>query len=50
MDGIRVDVTAAGSIRSTQYDYDFDLDLRVDLDGSLFFAKEWRERVPRALL
>ena len=50
MDGIRVDVTAAGSIRSTQYDYDFDLDLRVDLDGSLFFTKEWRERVPRDLL
>ena len=50
MDGIRVEVTATGSIRSTQYDFDFNLDLRVDLDGRPFFTKEWRERVPRALL
>ena len=50
MDGIQVEVTATGAIRSTQYEFDFDLDLRVDLDGSPFFTKQWHERVPRTLL
>ncbi len=50
MDGTEVEVTATGSIRSTQYDFDFDLDLRVGLDGSPFYARQWRERIPRALL
>ena len=50
MDGVQVEVNATGSIRSTQSEYEFDLDLRVDLDGSQFYARQWRERVGRALL
>jgi putative CocE/NonD family hydrolase len=50
VDGAATEIVAEGAIHSTQDAFLFDLALHVQLDGSPFYAKRWRERIARDLL
>jgi uncharacterized protein len=47
--GAQADITARGSIASDASAFDVTVALDVRLDGEAFFAREWRERIPRRL-
>jgi len=49
-DGHRVVVVATGTTVATQTAFEMDVAITVELDGSPFFDKAWREVIPRDLL
>jgi uncharacterized protein len=48
--GSRADIRARGTIASDESTFDVAVTLDVALDGEPFFAREWRERIPRNLV
>ena len=50
VEGYEVDIRAAGGIASDAEAFDVRVELDVRLDGEPFFAREWRERIPRRLV
>jgi hypothetical protein len=48
--GAEADIRARGSIASDEGAFDVRVALDVTLDGEPFFAREWRERIPRNLV
>jgi putative CocE/NonD family hydrolase len=49
-DGHRIDVVADGTTIATESAFDMAVRLRVDLDGDVFFERDWRETIERDLL
>ncbi len=49
-DGHRIVATADGTTIATESAFDWNVQLRVELDGTEFFAREWREEIARDLL
>ncbi len=45
-----MDIRAAGGIASDAEAFDVRVELDVRLDGEPFFARDWRERIPRRLV
>jgi hypothetical protein len=43
----RIEIRARSWQRSDATDFDLEVDLEVDLDDARFFARSWRERIPR---
>ncbi len=50
VDGADIDIRATGIIASDAEAFDVEVELDVKLDGEPFFAREWRERIPRRLV
>jgi hypothetical protein len=48
--GAEADIRARGTIASDEAAFDVRVALDVVLDGEPFFAREWRERIPRNLV
>ncbi len=48
--GSEADIRARGTIASDDAAFDVRVALEVRLDGEAFFAREWRERIPRNLV
>jgi hypothetical protein len=48
--GTEADISARGRIASDEDAFDVTVALDVRLDGEPFFAREWRERIPRNLV
>ena len=49
-EGHRIAILADGTTLATESALDWNVRIRVDLDGSPFFERDWRERIPRDLL
>ncbi len=49
-DGWDADIRATGVIASDEGAFDVRVALDVSLDGEPFFAREWRESIPRTLV
>ena len=49
-DGWDADIHATGEITSDEGAFDVRVALDVTLDGEPFFAREWREAIPRTLV
>jgi len=50
VDGADIDIRATGIIASEAEAFEVGVELDVQLDGEPFFAREWRERIPRRLV
>jgi hypothetical protein len=48
--GAEADIRARGVIASDEAAFEVAVALEVILDGEPFFAREWRERIPRRLV
>ncbi len=49
-DSRRIVVIADGTTIATESAFDWNVRVRVELDGAPFYAREWREQIPRDLL